>query len=204
MTKLAEWTIQVTHLYRKWLHLFINESVYLNKLAEWMIQMTHLIHLWLNLCVWKNRLNRRLGDSLFFFSFSITVTHSFLMDWLNEIVFLNINVEWFKWLCFPSIIVFVSLTCLCCCGFLKCYVKPYGYAYCQSLLYWMLLFFCSCLSCVLKLVSFSNHLCFLSLVDTLLSSGHGEYLRNMFPDTALHDSECARSQMWLLFFNVGP
>lgn len=47
-------------------------------------------------------------------------------------------------------------------------------------------------------------LCFFSLVDTLLSSGHGEYLRNMFPDTALHDSECARSQMWLLFFNVGP
>lgn len=26
----------------------------------------------------------------------------------------------------------------------------------------------------------------------------------MFPDTALHDSEYARSQMWLLFFNVGP
>lgn len=123
MTELAEWTIQVTHLYRKWLHLFINESVYLNKLAEWMIQMTHLIHLWLNLCVWKNRLNRRLGDSLFFFSFSITVTHSFLMDWLNEIVFLNINEEWFEWLCFPSIIVFVSLTCLCCYGFLKCYDK---------------------------------------------------------------------------------
>lgn len=51
---------------------------------------------------------------------------------------------------------------------------------------------------------FLTSLCFLSLVDTLLSSGHGEYLRNMFPDTALHDSECARSQMWLLFFNVGP
>ncbi len=50
---------------------------------------------------------------------------------------------------------------------------------------------------------FLTSLCFLSLVDTLLSSGHGEYLRNMFPDTALHDSECARSQMWLLFFNVG-
>lgn len=44
---------------------------------------------------------------------------------------------------------------------------------------------------------------FFSLADTLLSSGHGEYLRNMFPDTALHESERARFQIWLLFCKDG-